>query len=638
MHAPERPERNGEGVVVPALQQGLERWCRQSTQSADGLKTEYLWKEILEPSRLTEILENYAQIVEEEDPKTGRKKKKQIFPRYHQLEAVGSILADVEENGVGKRYLIQHSVGSGKSNSIAWLAHQFIDLRRDGVDVFDSIIVITDRRLLDKQLRETIKSFAQVGSVIGAVKEGGTSKTKQLSKFLRDGKKLIISTIQTFPNVLDAIDETHKGKNYAILIDEAHSSQGGRTSAAMNMTLSESGEEEEPETTEDKINQIIEKKKLLTNASYFAFTATPKNKTLEIFGVPYQDGDEVKHRPFDTYTMKQAPQEGFIMDVLKSYTPVKSFYHLAKTVEGDPAFDKKKAKKKLKAYVEGHSKAIRDKAEIMVDHFLNNAIGQNKIGGQARAMVVTGSIARAIEYFVAFEAYLKESKSPYRAIVAFSGEPEYKGEKVTESSMNGFPAKEIEYRIAEDPYRFLICAEKFQTGYDEPLLHTMYVDKPLSGIKAVQTLSRLNRAHPKKHDVFVLDFQNSSETIELAFNDYHRTTILSSETDPNKLHTLKSELNGYQVYSPEQIETLVEMYLDGADREQLDPILDACRAIYVDQLDEDGQVDFKGKAKGFCYDNAFAESFFATLKTESFPEDGIFDSKLEARRAIFDYL
>ncbi|MCB1087540.1 MAG: type I restriction endonuclease subunit R, partial [Verrucomicrobiae bacterium] len=566
-----------------------------------GLKTDYLWKEILQPARLSEILENYAQIVEEENPRTGKKKKVQIFPRYHQLKAVRRLLADVADHGAGKRYLIQHSAGSGKSNSIAWLAHQLIGLRREGKDVFDSIIVITDRRLLDKQLRETIKSFAQVGSVIGAVKEGGgTSKTKQLSKFLRDGKKLIISTIQTFPNVIDAIEENREGRNFAILIDEAHSSQGGRNAAAINVALSEAGEDEEPETTEDRINQIIEKKKLLTNASYFAFTATPKNKTLEVFGVPYPDGGEVKHRPFDTYTMKQAIQEGFIMDVLKSYTPVKSFYHLAKTIEGDPEFDKKKARKKLKAYVEGHAKAIRDKAEIMVDHFLNNVIGQNKIGGQARAMVVTGSIARAIEYFFAFHAYLTEIKSPHRAIVAFSGEPEYKGEKVTESSLNGFPSSTIEDRIIEDPYRFLICAEKFQTGYDEPLLHTMYVDKPLAGIKAVQTLSRLNRAHPKKHDVFVLDFQNNLETIEEAFSKYYRTTILSKETDPNRLHTLKSELDAYQVYSPEQVDELVEKYLDGADRDKLDPILDACREVYKTELDEDGQVDFKGKAKGFC--------------------------------------
>jgi type I restriction enzyme R subunit len=576
----------------------------------DGLKTDYLWKEILVPARLTEILENYAQVVEEIHPRTGKKKKVQIFPRYHQLDVVRKLLANVGDKGAGERYLIQHSAGSGKSNSIAWLAHQLIGLRKEDTEVFDSIIVITDRRLLDKQIRETIKGFAQVSSIIGAVKEGaGTSKMEQLSKYLRDGKKLIICTVQTFPEVLDSIGEEHRGKNFAIIIDEAHSSQGGRTAAAMNMALSEGGAEQEEETTEDKINRIIESRKLLPNASYFAFTATPKNKTLEIFGIPYQVAGEVKHRPFHGYTMKQAIQEGFILDVLKHYTPVESYYRLAKTIPGDPEFDVKKARKKLRRYVESHSKAIRDKAEIMVDHFVEQVMGQNKIGGQARAMVVTGSIQRAIQYFFAFRDYLAEIKSPYQAIVAFSGEPEYKGVKVSESKLNGFPSSEIADKIQEDPCRFLICAEKFQTGYDEPLLHTMYVDKPLSGIKAVQTLSRLNRARPKKHDVFVLDFQNDTETIEKAFSDYYRTTILSKETDPNKLHTLKGELDNYQVYSPGQIDELVQLYLNGADRDKLDPILDACVAVYVADLDEDGQVDFKGKAKAF----ARTYDFLATI-------------------------
>ncbi|MCU0771062.1 MAG: type I restriction endonuclease subunit R [Verrucomicrobia bacterium] len=567
----------------------------------EGLKTDYLWKRILTPAGLTEVLENYAQIVEEENLKTGKKKKVQIFPRYHQLDVVRMLLADVRTNGVGLRYLIQHSAGSGKSNSIAWLAHQLISVSNGGKEVFDSIIVVTDRRILDRQIRETIKGFAQVGHIIGAVKEGeGVSKTQQLAKFLKDGKKIIIATVQTFPFVLDAIGSEHRGGKFAILIDEAHSSQGGRTAAAMSAALNENGaEEDEEETTEDKINRIIEQKKMLPNASYFAFTATPKNKTLEMFGLPYPEGGEVKHRPFHSYTMKQAIQEGFILDVLKHYTPVESYYRLAKTIPGDPEFDVKKARKKLRLYVESHSKAIRDKAEIMVDHFIEQVVGQNKIGGQARAMVVTGSIQRAIQYFFAFRDYLAEIKSPYKAIVAFSGEPEFKGEKVSEAKLNGFPSGEIADRIQEDPYRFLICADKFQTGYDEPMLHTMYVDKVLSSIKAVQTLSRLNRAHPKKHDVFVLDFQNDTETIEEAFADYYRTTILSKETDPNKLHTLKSELDALQVYSPKQVAELVALYLGGAEREKLDPILDACVAVYVGELDEDGQVNFKGKAKAF---------------------------------------
>jgi len=570
-----------------------------------GIKTDYLWKRILTPAGLTEILENYAQIVEEENPKTCATKKVQIFPRYHQLDAVKKLLDDVARYGVGKRYLIQHSAGSGKSNSIAWLAYQLIGLKKEGKELFDSVIVITDRRLLDKQIRETIKGFAQVGSIIGAVKEGtGRSKTDQLSKYLRDGKKIIISTVQTFPFVLDTVSGEHDKRNFAIIVDEAHSSQGGKASTAVSKVLADN---------EDEINDAIEKRinsrKLAKNASYFAFTATPKNKTLEMFGVPFEADGEVKHRPFHSYTMKQAIQERFILDVLKYYTPVASYYRLAKTAQGDPEYDVKKARKKLRAYVESHSKAIRDKAEIMVDHFLEQVIGQNKIRGQARAMVVTGSIQRAIEYFFAIKNHLVSMKSPYRPIVAFSGEPLYKGEKVSEASLNGFPSGEIADKIQEDPYRFLVCADKFQTGYDEPLLHTMYVDKTLSGIKAVQTLSRLNRAWPNKYDVFVLDFQNDTEIIEKSFADYYRTTILSRETDPNKLHTLKADLDRLQVYAPEQIDAFVELYLAGADRDKLDPILDACVAVYKDDLDEDKQVEFKGKAKAF----ARTYDFLATI-------------------------
>ena len=294
----------------------------------------------------------------------------------------------------------------------------------------------------------------------------------------------------------------------------------------------------------------MEAKKLLPNASYFAFTATPKNKTLEIFGEPFKDGDKTKYRPFHSYTMKQAIDEGFILDVLKNYTPVDSYYKLVKTIESDPEFDTKRAKKKLRRYVESHDHAIGVKAEIMVDHFHEQVIDLRKIGGEARAMVVTNGVNRAIQYFHAIRSYFEERKSPYKAIVAFSGEHEYGGAKVTEASLNGFPSREIADKIQEHPYRFLICADKFQTGYDEPLLHTMYVDKHLSGIKAVQTLSRLNRARPKKYDTFVLDFMNDAATIQEAFEPYYRTTILAEETDPNKLHDQKADLDGAGVYTP----------------------------------------------------------------------------------------
>jgi type I restriction enzyme R subunit len=569
----------------------------------DGLKTDYLWKRFLTRRGLTDILENYAQIVEIKNEKTGKKRAVQVWPRYHQLDVVRKLLADASGHEPGKRYLIQHSAGSGKSNSIAWLAHQLIGLRRNEAPVFDSIIVVTDRQILDRQIRDTIKQFAQVSATVGHAQQSG-----DLRKFIEGGKKIIISTVQKFPFILEDIGTEHRSRTFAIIIDEAHSSQGGRTSAAVSMVLSEAGAEEEGETTEDRINRLMESRKMLPNASYFAFTATPKNKTLEIFGEAHPEADHVKHRPFHSYTMKQAIQEGFILDVLKSYTPVESYYRLVKTVEADPEFDVKRARKKLRRYVEGHEHAIQLKAEIIVDHFHEQVLGLNKIGGHARAMVVTSGIERAIQYYQAICGYLEERRSPYRAIVAFSGEHDWGGARATEASLNGFPGSVIADRIQEDPYRFLVCADKFQTGYDEPLLHTMYVDKILSGIKAVQTLSRLNRAHPQKHDVFVLDFQNDAATIQEAFADYYRTTILAEETDPNKLHDLKAALDGCQVYAQTQIDQLVELYLGGADRDQLDPILDTCVASYLETLDEDAQVDFKGKAKAFTRTYAFLAS------------------------------
>ena len=571
----------------------------------DGLKTDFLWKRVLSPRSLSNIVEKYAQITEYTDERSGRKRRMQVFPRYHQLDVVRKLLHDAQDNGVGRRYLIQHSAGSGKSNSIAWLAHQLINLRKKDTTIFDSIIVVTDRVLLDRQIRDTIKQFVQVGSTVGHAEASGG-----LRGFIEEGKKIIISTVQKFPFILEEIGNMQRSRSFAIIIDEAHSSQGGRTSAAVSMALSEAGVEEDDESVEDTINRIMEARKLLPNASYFAFTATPKNKTLEIFGkrLPADSQGRVGHTPFHSYTMKQAIQEGFILDVLQYYTPVDSYYRLIKKVEGDPEFDTKRARKKLRHYVESHEHAIQLKAEIMVDHFLEQVIGLGKIGGQARAMVVTGGIDRAIHYYSAIRDYLEEVKCPYKALVAFSGEHEYGGQQVTESYMNGFPSSLIADRFREDPYRFLVCADKFQTGYDEPLLHTMYVDKVLSGIKAVQTLSRLNRAYPKKHDVFVLDFMNDTETIKAAFSDYYRTTILSEETDPDKLHDLKAALDVRQVYSQEQVEELVKLFLGDAPREKLDPILDLCVANYKIQLDEDGQIDFKGKAKAFLRTYGFLAS------------------------------
>lgn len=577
----------------------------------DGVMTDYLWRQVLSPRSLAGIIENYAQVVVERNPKTGKKASKAIFPRYHQLDVVRRLLSDVQANGAGRRYLIQHSAGSGKSNSIAWLTHQLTEVTYGDKIAFDSIIVVTDRIILDNQLTQTIKSFLQVGSTVVHADRSG-----DLRRAIAAGKKIIVTTVQKFPYILDDIGADHRNRKFAIVIDEAHSSQGSKTSAAVSRALA-GVEADEEDTVEDRINRIIEGKKLLTNASYFAFTATPKNKTLEMFGepVPNAEGD-TSFRPFHSYTMKQAIQEGFIVDVLSNYTPVGSYYKLMKTAEDDPEFDAKRASKKLRAYVEGNEHAISQKTEIMVEHFLSQVVAKRKIGGQARAMVVTSSIARCIEYFHAFRDALATRKSPYKAVIAFSGEHEYKGLKVTEATLNGFPSNAIAEQVKTDPNRILVVANKFQTGYDEPLLHTMYVDKPLSGVLAVQTLSRLNRAHPAKHDTFVLDFANDAEEIQRAFEPYYRTTILGEETDPNKLHDLINDLEAFGIYTPEHVDEFVSRYLAGERRDELDPLLDSCVAEYVELLDEDDQVKFKGTAKAFLRTYNFLSAVLPYGKSE----------------------
>ena len=554
-----------------------------------GLRTDYLWQETLTPRSLTDIIENYAQLVN----------RKQVWPRYHQLEVVHRLLSNVSAQGIGSRYLIQHSAGSGKSNSIAWLARQLIGLQQDGENIFDSTIIVTDRVVLDNQISETVRQFTQVGSTVGHAESSAG-----LRQLITEGKKIIITTVQKFPFIAKAMAEEHLDRKFAIVIDEAHSSQGGRTSADMNAALGDQPDEEE-DTFEDQINRIIEGRKMLANASYFAFTATPKNKTLELFGDPSTQPDgTVKHLPFHSYTMKQAIQEGFILDVLENYTSIRSYFNLVKKIDDDPEFDSGRAQRRLRHYVEGHEYAVRAKAEIMVDHFNESVFAPQLMGAKARAMLVTDGVDRAIDYYLAISEYIREKELPFRAIIAFSGERDHNGQRVSEASLNGFPSRKISEMIQEDPYRLLICADKFQTGYDEPLLNTMYVDKTLGGIKAVQTLSRLNRAAPNKGGVFVLDFMNNPDAIQAAFEDYYQTTILADETDPDKLHDLRGALDQRQVYSWEQVEEFVEAYLNGTNRFQLDPTLDLCVEEYL-KLDEDGQVDFKSSAKSFTRLYAF---------------------------------
>ncbi|GBU27314.1 DEAD/DEAH box helicase [Treponema sp. R8-4-B8] len=561
-----------------------------------GLATDYFWKEVLKKNELANIIENYAQIVKEKDPETGKIKEIQIFPRYHQWSVVKLLLADMKEKGVGQRYLIQHSAGSGKSNSIAWLAHQLVDLEKDEKSVVDSILVVTDRRNLDRQIQNTIKSFTSVSNTVAPAEH-----SSDLKAAIENGKKIIITTIQKFPFIFDDIENIQKGRRFAIIIDEAHSSQSGNMSAKMNAVLSNIVFSEDDDS-EDIVNKLIESRKLLPNASYFAFTATPKNKTLELFGTPYKEDGSNKRRPFHNYSMKQAIEEGFILDVLKSFTPYQSYYHLLKTIEADPLYDKDKAQKRLRKYVEVSPEAIQKKAEIIVEHFHENV--RYRIDNKARAMIVTGSIKKAVEYYDAVTKYLAKRKSPYKAIIAFTGDTEHTDEKtkvkdmVTESGLNGFPSKEIERKFKTEPYRFLICADKFQTGYDEPLLHTMYVDKILSDIKAVQTLSRLNRSYKNKNDTFILDFANEAEDIKEAFSRYYKTTLLSDETDPNKLYGLIDNMKKHEVYTVEDVESVIEHFLKTDVRTKIDPILDVCVSKYK-ELDEDDQVEFKAGVKDF---------------------------------------
>ena len=585
--------------------------------------TSYLWKDVFTKATLSNIIENFAQVIvsKEKDKATKLMKTKEvvIWPRYHQLDVVRSLVAHTKTHAIGRRYLIQHSAGSGKSNSITWLAYQLVTLLQKQEPFFDSVIVVTDRVNLDKQMRDNINAFQRLSNVVG-----WADKSDTLRQLLQGGKKIIVSTINKFSFILDEIGCSLKDKRFAIIIDEAHSSQNGAMSANLATGLSgnavpkpyvlpedtgytmaaENGPgvewEPEEEDTEDKIHKILKGRKLAKNADYYAFTATPKNKTLEMFGEKsYDENGEVTFKPFHEYTMKQAIEEGFILDVLKYYTPYKSYYRILKATKDDPRYDKKKAQGKLRAYVEAQPETIEKKAEIIVEHFCKKVY--MKIGGKARAMLVTSSIERAIEFYKIITRMLEERNSPYRAIVAFTDKV-IDGKLVTESSLNGFPSAEIESRMEEEPYRILVVANKYQTGYDQPLLHTMYVDKQLSSVKAVQTLSRLNRCHPKKQDTFVLDFANDPEVIKQSFQEYYKTTVLVGESDVNKLNDLTEKIEGYNFYVQDDIDKVVELKLSGSDedRPNIDAILDGVTMRFKEELDEEEQIDCKSAIKNFC--------------------------------------
>ncbi|WP_458451442.1 type I restriction endonuclease subunit R [Fibrobacter sp.] len=564
-----------------------------------GPRTAYLWDYVLTKQTLSYIVENLAQVAKFTDEKGRVVKESVVWPRYHQLDAVRYLVQETKSHELGQKFLIQHSAGSGKSNTITWLAFMLAQQLRGTEKLMDSIIVVTDRVNLDKQIRNNINAYNQLGNIVG-----WADSSETLRKELTAGKRIIITIVHKFPFILKEIGTALADRRFAIIIDEAHSSQSGSLSAKMNMAIAGVDVENE-EDFEDILNKTIEGRKMVKNANYYAFTATPKNKTLEMFGkkIPQPDG-KPKFEPHHNYTMRQAIQEGFILDVLKNYTPYQSYYKVVESEiirkrKENPEFDRDQAQKKIRWYVESRPETVEKKAAIIVNHFINNVINKNKVGGQARAMVVTAGIERAIDYYYAISKQLQDMKSPYKAVIAFSGKKVYHGKEETEASINKFPSADIEKNMKVDPYRILVVADKFQTGYDEPLLHTMYVDKGLTDIKAVQTLSRLNRCHPKKKDTFILDFANDPEDIKESFQRYYKMTTLAGETDPNKLNDLIFELDEFNIYTQVEIDLYCRKYLGSSPREELDPIIDTCVERFKNDLQEEQQIACKSAMKNF---------------------------------------
>ena len=569
-----------------------------------GHKTAYLWDEVLTRESVANIIQHFVRFDGKETDALS--KKNLFFPRYHQMNVVRKLIADASKNGVGQTYLIQHSAGSGKSNSITWAAYQLIETYPEsettpgsrGVTnpLFDSVIVVTDRRLLDKQLRENIKDFSEVKNIVAPA-----YSSKELKESLESGKRIIITTIQKFPFIVDGIADL-SDKRFAVIIDEAHSSQSGSAADNMNRAMGNNNTEEEEEDPQDKIIEAMRSRKMSKNASYLAFTATPKSNTLEKFGELQEDG---KFKPFHLYSMKQAIEEGFILDVLANYTTFKSYYEIEKSIEDNPLFDTNKAQKKLRAFVEQHKQTIAIKADIILDHFITKLVNTKKLKGKAKAMVATQSIESAIKYYFAIQNILKEKGQPFKIIIAFSGKKKIDGIEYSEESINGFAEKDTRDKFDEDGYKILVVANKYLTGFDQPKLTAMYVDKKLQGVLAVQALSRLNRAADKlgkkTEDLFVLDFFNSTEDMKEAFDPFYTATSLNKATDVNVLHEIKASLDEVGVYEWAEVEDFVEKYFNKVDAQQLSPIIDVAADRFNFQLElEDSQkADFKIKAKQF---------------------------------------
>jgi type I restriction enzyme R subunit len=575
---------------------------------ATGYATSYLWEQVWARDSVLNLLQYFVHEVEEEDD-AGHKHKKLIFPRFHQLDCVRRLIADARERGQGQRYLIQHSAGSGKSNSIAWLAHQLASLHDDkDKRVFDSIVIISDRRVIDRQLQATVKSFEQTAGLVENIDE----TSRQLKAALEAGKAIVVTTLQKFPVIAEEI-KSLPGARFAVIIDEAHSSQTGESRRYLNMVFkggkledAELVEGKEWEDDEDVVLEQMKSRGFQPNVSYFAFAATPKAKTLEMFGKKRTDG---RFEPFSLYPMRQAIEESFILDVLENYTTYHEYWNLWKTIADDPRYDKKKAQALLRSFVTLHPHAIEEKLAIILEHFDNHVA--DRIGGTAKAMIVTRSRLHAVRFFLALRKMLGERKAPYKALVAFSGTVRDGGCDYTEAGLNGFSERQTAGTFKKDEYRFMVVAEKFQTGFDQPLLHTMYVDRKLGGVHAVQTLSRLNRVHPGKGETMVLDFANTTDEIQKAFEPYYEKTLLSKATDPNLLYDKQSRLAGFGLYSDAEVKEFGRAFFDrGATQAQVHALLDPIVERYK-RLPAETQLDFRSELIDYVRLYAFLSQIVA---------------------------
>ena len=609
-----------------------------------GYKTSYMWEHILQKDTVADIIMNYVCFdygeakTQKKVPHIMKNAKKLIFPRYHQLDVVNKLVHDVAEAGVGKTYLIEHSAGSGKSNSLTWLAYKLIKTCPNSMDavrakamdapLFNSVIVVTDRQLLDKQITDNIRTFGKASKIV-AHADCADSKDRipktGLRQHIEDGKRIIITTIQKFPFMCDTINNM-SDRNFAVIIDEAHSSQSGIAADKLNASL-QKDDDTDGADTDALLEKLMKDRKMSTNCSYFAFTATPKRETLERFGSMDTEG---KFHPFHLYSMKQAIEEGFILDVLTNYTTYKSYYELTKSIEDNPEYNNERAQKKLRGAVERDPKTIAAKADVILTHFDAKIFRSHKLKGKAKAMVVTKDIECAILYYQALNKLARERNLPYKILIAFSGEKKIEHQscalhsteqggvyaiaaeersgywiQYTEAGMNGFPDSKTAEMFDTDDYRILVVANKYLTGFDQPKLCAMYVDKPLAGVLAVQALSRLNRSAPDlgklSEDLFILDFYNTKEDIKDSFDPFYTATTLSEATDVNILHELKNTIIGIGVFDMEEVNSFIDLYIHGAEADQWAPIIDAAADRFNLEIEwtENGKADFKMKCKQF---------------------------------------